>query len=83
MAASSGGSIPTSKSGKSAGLKMSWTGRRTCASASARSLEAQPAQFERLVNRICFPDVASGSTMLFPFIEDKNYLDNYNPGSIK
>ena len=32
------------------------TGRRTCASLSALSLDAQPAQFERLVRRICLPD---------------------------
>jgi hypothetical protein len=31
-------------------------GRSTCASASALSLDAQPAQLERLVNRICLPD---------------------------
>lgn len=30
-------------------------GRSTCASDSAFSLDAQPAQFERLVRRTCFP----------------------------
>jgi hypothetical protein len=29
------------------------TGRRTCASVSAFSFDAQPAQLERLVSRIC------------------------------
>ena len=37
---------------------MSLIGCRTCASVSAESLEAQPAQFERLVKRICLPLVA-------------------------
>jgi len=31
-------------------------GRSTCASASALSLDAQPAQLDRLVSRICFPE---------------------------
>jgi len=31
-------------------------GRRTCASASALNFEAQPAQVERVVNRIFFSD---------------------------
>jgi hypothetical protein len=31
-------------------------GRSTCASASALSLDAQPAQLERLVSRICLPE---------------------------
>ena len=38
------------------GLKISLTGRSTCASASALSLDAQPAQLDRLVRRICFPE---------------------------
>jgi len=39
-------------------LKVSLIGSRTCASVSALSLEAQPAQLERLVNRICLPEEA-------------------------
>jgi len=34
---------------------MSLRGRRTCASASALNLEAQPAQAERVVSRISLP----------------------------
>jgi hypothetical protein len=55
-AASSGPSNPTSKSGFSPGLKIFETGRRTCVSVSAFSFDAQPAQLERLVKRICLPD---------------------------
>jgi len=44
---------------------MFWTGRRTCASASALSLEAQPAHLDKLVNRIFFPD---GLTSFILFI---------------
>ena len=36
-------------------LKVSLIGCRTCASVSALSFDAQPAQLERLVRRICLP----------------------------
>jgi hypothetical protein len=36
-------------------VKVSLIGSSTCASVSASSLEAQPAQLERLVSRICLP----------------------------
>jgi hypothetical protein len=39
-------------------------GRRTCESASALSLDAQPAQFERLVNRIWRPDGALAMSLM-------------------
>jgi hypothetical protein len=46
-------------------------GRSTCASVSAFSLDAQPAQLERVVRRICLPEgafwdglVFSGSTVI-------------------
>jgi hypothetical protein len=43
-------------------------GRSTCASASALSLDAQPAQLDRLVNRICFPEgLASSWIMMIGF----------------
>lgn len=34
------------------------TGRSTCASVSALSFDAQPAQLDKLVRRICFPEGA-------------------------
>ncbi|MCI0556552.1 MAG: hypothetical protein L0287_36885 [Anaerolineae bacterium] len=39
---------------------MSLTGRSTCASASALSLDAQPAQVERVVRRISRPVLGIG-----------------------
>jgi hypothetical protein len=42
-------------------LKVPARGRSTCASVSALSLEAQPAQLERLVRRICLPEGAGGN----------------------
>jgi len=42
-------------------------GRRTCASASALNLDAQPAQFERLVSRILRPEGNSaGWVIIYP-----------------
>jgi hypothetical protein len=40
-------------------------GRRTCASASALSLDAQPAQVERVVSRIFFSEGVSEFAMVF------------------
>jgi hypothetical protein len=40
-------------------------GRRTCASASARSFDAQPAQLESEVSRICLPVVTPPPFMIF------------------
>jgi len=37
-------------------LKKFWMGRRTCASASALNLDAQPAQLDKLVRRIWRPE---------------------------
>ncbi len=54
-AASSGDTRPTNRSGYEAGSKISLMGRRTCVSASALSLDAQPAQAERVVRRISRP----------------------------
>ena len=54
-AASSGVARPTNRSGYEAGSKISCMGRRTCVSASALSLDAQPAQAERVVRRISRP----------------------------
>jgi hypothetical protein len=43
---------------------MSLTGRRTCVSASALSLDAQPAQVERVVRRISRPVCGMGIDLL-------------------
>jgi len=43
---------------------MSLTGRRTCVSASALSLDAQPAQVERAVRRISRPVCGIGIELL-------------------
>lgn len=43
---------------------MSLTGRSTCASASALSLDAQPAQVERVVRRISRPVCGIGINLL-------------------
>lgn len=48
-------------------------GRSTCASVSALSFDAQPAQLERLVNRICFPDGACSKPLMTP----RNVGDGY------
>ena len=63
-AASSGSRRPTKRSGKEAASKMSLTGRRTCASASALNLDAQPAQAERVVSRISRPVCGMGINLL-------------------
>src|SRR3990172_8869592 len=57
-AASSGAPNPTNRSGLPADSNSDCSGRSTCASDSALSLEAQPAQLARLVRRTCRPDVA-------------------------
>jgi len=62
-AASSGDPSPTSRSGFGFAGKRSASGRRTWASASALSLEAQPAQLAMVVSRISRPLVARGSSM--------------------
>jgi len=59
-AASSGSRRPTNRSGKEAAEKTSWTGRRTCVSASALNLDAQPAQVESVVSRISRPVLGIG-----------------------
>ena len=45
---------------------MPWIGRSTCASASALSFDAQPAQLERLVRRICRPEGGSTDWFMIP-----------------
>lgn len=45
---------------------MPWIGRSTCANASALSLDAQPAQLERLVRRICRPEGGSADWFMIP-----------------
>lgn len=45
---------------------MPWIGRSTCASASALSFDAQPAQLERLVRRICRPEGGSADWFTIP-----------------
>jgi len=55
-------------------------GRKTCDSVSAFNLEAQPAQFESEVNRICFPETLllfiqislSDKEVLSTFLVSKN-----------
>ena len=42
-------------------------GRRTCASACALSLDAQPAQLDKLVRRICLPEGEGGVSVIFLF----------------
>src|SRR5687768_18162013 len=66
-AASSGSRRPTNRSGNDAGSKISLTGRSTCVSASALSLDAQPAQVESVVRRISRPVCGIGIYLL-----DKN-----------
>jgi hypothetical protein len=44
-------------------------GRSTCASVSALSLDAQPAQLDVVVNRICLPDgLNTGLDISFYFL---------------
>src|SRR5437867_3286998 len=59
-AASSGSRRPTNRSGKEVASKMSLRGRSTCVSASALSLDAQPAHVERVVRRISRPVLGIG-----------------------
>ena len=63
-AASSGSRRPTNKSGNEAASKISLIGRSTCVSASALSLDAQPAQAERVVRRISRPVCGMGINLL-------------------